>query len=457
MKPKPILKTESPLSRPIVALTRREPETDHVVQAVGMCGGLDHLPVGATVFVKPNIVFWTRMVDFPKYGVITTSPVVETVVRLLKDRGAGRIIIGEGTVTLSRGDVKTAAHAFESLGYNRLARRYGVEVINVLERPFEKVDTPAGVPLNFNVDFLECDFLVNLPVLKTHSQTVVSLGTKNLKGLIDIASRKRCHRLEDGLDLDRMVSLLPVRLPPSLTVIDGTYTNERGPGFDGRMRRLDLCLAGTDMLAVDMVGASILGWPPDRVPHLAHRAADLGRDPDLAGVEVAGLDPAGVKVAHEYSFPYTADGSLPLGLAKLGVSGLSYPKYDATLCTYCAMLNSVLLPAIGRAWLGRGGNPEAWDDVEVLTGKIARPTPGKKTTILLGNCMVKARRGDVDINRAVEVPGCPVEAGRVVEAFHQAGLEIDPMIIENLEAAPGAYLRRYLGKPEFDPADFSLD
>ena len=39
---------------------------------------------------------------------------------------------------------------------------------------------------------LESDFLVNIPVLKTHVQTVVSLGIKNIKGLIDIESRKKC-------------------------------------------------------------------------------------------------------------------------------------------------------------------------------------------------------------------------------------------------------------------------
>jgi len=83
-------------------------------------------------------------------------------------------------------DREIPAHAFEALGYNVLKKRYGIKPINAFERPFDKVDLSDGVVLNFNTDILHSDFVVNLPVLKTHAQAVVSLGMKNLKGMIDI-------------------------------------------------------------------------------------------------------------------------------------------------------------------------------------------------------------------------------------------------------------------------------
>ena len=55
------------------------------------------------------------------------------------------------------------------------------------------MDLVDGVKLSFNPDILNCDFVVNLPVMKTHIAAVVSLGIKNLKGVIDIPSRKECH------------------------------------------------------------------------------------------------------------------------------------------------------------------------------------------------------------------------------------------------------------------------
>ena len=68
-----------------VAIVHYERPLDSVRRAVDLCGGLDHLPRGAHVFIKPNIVFWTKSVPFPKWGVITTSRVVEDMVILLKE------------------------------------------------------------------------------------------------------------------------------------------------------------------------------------------------------------------------------------------------------------------------------------------------------------------------------------------------------------------------------------
>jgi len=67
------------------------------------------LPRYGKIFIKPNIVFWTRAVAFPKWGMITTSRVVEDTVALLKEHGIDNITIGEGTVVMDPKDNKTHA------------------------------------------------------------------------------------------------------------------------------------------------------------------------------------------------------------------------------------------------------------------------------------------------------------------------------------------------------------
>jgi uncharacterized protein (DUF362 family) len=233
------------------------------------------------VFIKPNIVFWTRFTPFPKWGVITTSRVVEDLVHLLKERGIEDITIGEGMVTREVKDPETPAHAFETLGYNLLKKRYGVRVVNVLERPFKKVDLGDGVALHFNIDFLESDFLVDLPVLKTHAQAVVSLGIKNLKGLININSRKKCHGADPQKDLHYMVGRLGKAAPPSLTVWTGLY-HRRG-GSTGRSAQQPL-IASADMLAADFVGARSWYEPARSSPSAPPRSGP-GR---IIGVNVVG-------------------------------------------------------------------------------------------------------------------------------------------------------------------------
>ena len=56
------------MSGTTVAVVRYEKPLESVRKAVELSGGLDRLPAGARVFIKPNIVFWTRATDFPKWG-----------------------------------------------------------------------------------------------------------------------------------------------------------------------------------------------------------------------------------------------------------------------------------------------------------------------------------------------------------------------------------------------------
>jgi uncharacterized protein (DUF362 family) len=434
-----------------VSIIRYEGPVYSVRQAVELCGGLKLLKRNYKVFIKPNIVFWTREVDFPKWGVITTSRVVQDIVLLLKEHGINDITIGEGIVTSSPEDYATPAHAFESLGYNELGRRYGVKSVNVFERPFEKVDLGDAVKLSFNRDIMHSDLVVDLPVMKTHAQTVVSLGIKNLKGTIDIRSRKKCHSPDPKRGLHFHVARLADAMPPILTVIDGIFTAERGPGFDGRMHRSDLLVASGDVLSADMVGSRLLGHQPAEVPYLTTAAGNHGRPLDLSDVEVLGQRIEEVAREHAWYFPYSEDNSLPLPMAKMGIRGLSYKKYDDTLCTYCSNINRVVLAAIAHAWKGCH-----WDEIEVLTGKTMVPTPGMNKTILLGKCIYQANKDNPDIKEMLAIKGCPPKWEQIVSALRQAGIEVDSNIFESIDALPGMYMKRYQDKPEFDSDLFKV-
>jgi len=438
------------MSKSVVSIVRYEKSLESVRRAVDLCGGLDHLPPNAKVFIKPNIVYWTRKVAFPKWGVITTSRMIEDIVVLLKERGVDDITIGEGMISLFK-DKETPAHALETLGYNLLNKRYGVKALNVFEREFREVDLGNGETLNFNADILDSDFVVDLPVLKTHAQTVVSLGIKNLKGMIDINSRKRCHNADPDKDLNYWVAKLVDPMPPMLTLLDGIYTTERGPAFDGRVRRSNLLVASADVLSADMVGAKVLGYAPSEVPHLVYAARNRNRPCDLSDIEVAGEEIEVVAAHHKYSFPYNKEGTLTLPMEKMGIKGLSYRKYDLTMCTYCSGMNGVALAAVAFAWKG-----EPWDDVEVLTGKSMQPTPGKKKTILFGKCMYQLHKDNPDINEMIAIKGCPPQPKSIIKAFHQAGIDINPSIIENVDVAPGFFMKRYEGKPEFEEKHFTV-
>ena len=435
----------------LVSIVKYEKPMESVRKAVERCRGLDHLPHKPRVFIKPNIVFWTRETNFPKYGVITTSRVVEDIVILLKDYGVDDILMGEGTVLSNPKATEIQDHAFDTLGYGALKERFGIKLVNIWERPFKTVDLGDGVVLKFNSDILESDFVVNLPVLKTHSMTIVSLGIKNLKGMIDIPSRKKCHNTDPAKDLHFMVARLADPMPPMMTLLDGIYTSECGPNIDGTMHRSNLVVASADVLSADMVGATVLGHSPADVPHLAHAARNRKRPVDLSDIEVAGESIDKVASPHRYDFPYTKDETLPLSISDMGVTGLSYYKYDLSLCTYCSGLTRTAMYAIAKAWQG-----DAWDDVEVLSGKVMQPRPGKKKTILFGKCMHQAHKDNPDINEIIAIKGCPPKPASVFRAFQQAGIQVDAKIFENIQRLPGQFFKRYEGRPEFEESHFQI-
>ncbi len=435
----------------IVSVVKYQKPLDSVRKAIDLAGGFERLKPGAKVFIKPNIVYWNRLVPFPKWGMITTSRVMEDTITLLAERGVKDITIGEGIITYDPKDKETPADAWEKLGYNTLAKRHGIKIVNLFERPYKKVDLGCGFPANVSADALDADFLIDMPVLKTHTQAVVSLGIKNLKGLLDMATRKKFHSADPTKNLHFNVAHIPNKVKPSLTIIDGIYTLERGPAMNGSAHRKDILVASTDVLSADLVGAKLLGFDPLIVKHLSIAAHDAGRPTDLSDVNVVGEPIESLASHHEWDFQYNDAGDLPLPFYKQGMKGIKYRKYDDTMCTYCSDVNAIILMGIKYAWDGK-----PFGDVEVLTGKLMKPTPGMKKTILVGQCIINANKDNPAINEAIPIKGCPPSKEALKDALTKAGIDLPDMFYNNLDKGGGLFMAKYRDKPEFDEKFYQI-
>ncbi len=435
-----------------VSIVKYEDNRDSVNQAINLADAFSGLKENDTVFLKPNIVGWSRLVPMPPWGMITTSRVMEDVVKALKDHGAGRIIIAEGTITHDPNDRETPAHAFETLGYNAMAKKYGVEIYNCFEREFSEVDLGDGVILNFSTDMLESDFVTSVPVLKTHAQTIVSIAQKNLKGCLDMESRKKCHAPSMDKDLDYHVAKLADILPNSCAIVDGIYTLERGPAYTGKARRMDVILASSDILAADIAGAAVLGFEASEIPHIKKACDAKGIEPAISSIEVKGEKLEDVASPHGWDFPYNEENTVPLHMQKAGIEGLIFPKFDLSLCSYCSGLIGLIQMAIGMSYKGK-----PFDKVEVLTGKMQTPTPDMNHTILLGKCQVKLNKEHPDIADHIKVPGCPPDINRIADALRDAGIDVDQSMFDNFEFAPALFMKRYENKPEFSQDFFRVE
>ena len=143
--------------------------------------------------------------------------------------------------------------------------------------------------------------------------------------------------------------------------------------------------------------------------------------------------------------------NLPYHLERLGVKGLSFPKYDHSICTYCSEFIGPIQVAVGKSWKG-----EPFDNIEILTGKIRRPASGRKHTILFGKCQVKLNKNHPDIQNAILVPGCPPKVEKLISGLKKTGMEVDPELFTQLDMAPGLFMKRYEEKPEFSHSFYRI-
>ncbi len=431
------------MGRNVTSIVKFNNDRSQVAQAVELAGGLSDLRPGSRVLLKPNLVMWDSFYPYPKFGVVTSSLVVEEMVKLLAEYGCSEIVIGEGSI-VDKGLGSDTKTAFAGLGYHTLRDRYGVKLVDFNDGPFERVEFD-GFALDVASPALQTDFLINLPVLKTHGSTKVSLGLKNLKGCLHTRSKMYCHHREKPLD--DFVSQLADAVKPSLTVIDGIYTLERGPVVNGRAYRSDIVVASCNPFAADAIGAQLLGYHPDEVSHI--RQFGDRHDISLADVDTVGEEVGKLARPLAWDWPWLPDNSGPEAFARQGISGIHYPKYDNTICSGCSYLNNYLLITLMGAYARMPFN-----GMEFLGGKTCVSQGGFSKTFLFGKCAMQLNRDNPMIREAVPIPGCPPGQKQILATLNSQRIPAD-------DAAYFAYrtslAKRYQGDPAFCEAHFQIE
>jgi len=105
-----------------VALIKKSDHPNALEAAIEMCDGFKQLKPEHKVLIKPNLVIGGRRGIFPPFGRVTTSALMEKLVRLLIDKGCRDITIGEGTGLVKEIDSNTPS-AFKFAGMDRIARQ----------------------------------------------------------------------------------------------------------------------------------------------------------------------------------------------------------------------------------------------------------------------------------------------------------------------------------------------
>lgn len=235
--------------------------------AFGLLGGLRaFIKKGEKVLVKPNMLSARP----PEDGVNTHTEVIRAVVRLVKECGAVPLI-GD-----TPGGFVSAKEAYASSGIKSVAEEEGIELAEVRD-----VRMKRGLPIASY--FFECDKIVSLPKMKTHSLVGLTGAIKNMYGAVSGLNKSECHkrfpRPEQFVNV-----LLDVfeTVTPHLVLMDAVLAMDgQGPAA-GRLRPAGLLIAGQDSVALDSLFSHLIGISPLDVPATkeAHRRGLGETNPD---------------------------------------------------------------------------------------------------------------------------------------------------------------------------------
>jgi len=255
----------------VVPVTDTVQET--VRRAMTLAGFEEHLERGKPTSLKVNLG-WDLFIP----GSITSPWVLEGVIQTLKD-WAGPISVVESDQVLENIEL-----AFRKCRLQEICDRYGVKWVNMTNIEQVLVDVPQGkifTSIHLPKILLETQ-VVTVPVMKTHAKTQITGAIKNQWGCISKMRHNYHLVLSDALaDINSVIR-------PAFSVLDATIALEGNGPKSGTPRIINKVLASADIVAIDTISATLMGFDSSNIEHLQKCAERCLGTNSLEQIEIAG-------------------------------------------------------------------------------------------------------------------------------------------------------------------------
>ena len=247
------------------------------------------------ILLKPNIV------SFEPYPTTTHPEVLEACLEFflgLKTRsrnlehknkvwhGARISLRGKKEVLVADGPAPDAGSSKKIIAehpLNKICDKFQLPLVNLCLEPMKKIKTKS---FEFKISTIpfEYDFIISLPVLKSHGATGITGALKNQFGLIAPKDRIIFHTVP-WKDIHKAIAELNLAIKPNFWIVDAVQTliNANEVRHGGKFKELGYMLAGKDPVSLDIEGLKLLqkvdpglkDKKPEDILHLKY-AIDLG-------------------------------------------------------------------------------------------------------------------------------------------------------------------------------------
>jgi uncharacterized protein (DUF362 family) len=365
--------------------------------------GIDRSEIGDTrIFIKPNA---GRLVG-PRTGINTNPETVAAVIDHFIELGFTNIVIAESPIL----GVK-ALESLEKCGITEVARARNIPLIDLDAEPPVTVEIPDGrviQKLRVCKEVLENNYIISVPVIKTHMHTQVSLGLKNMKGCLYGREKVLLHQLPPSdaaippsKPLDMAIADMARILIPDLTVIDGTIAQEGLGPSAGFPKETGIVLASRNCLACDTVAVELMGFDPAKVHHLRETILQKKENDSRYDFEKNQItvDPPSYR-------DWTTQFMPPPDKVSLEYANVAVEDRDS--CSACL---STVLMFLKRYYTDFADYLSAEKPLRIAIGKAIGPQ--NETTLLIGNCTVKQK------GRGIFIQGCPPVASQIASEIEK--------------------------------------
>jgi len=249
-------------------------------RTIELLGGMGSILNGKRqALLKPNFVAGRPA----RTGATTNLDLIATVAEAVHAAGAVPLLCETPGTEFDR----DATYAI--LGLEEFCRRHDIGIARPDDRWLEVRPAGARRLKRFRVPAqLAESCLINLPVLKTHVVSGMSVAMKNLMGLLPREDRRTMHTLgiqQCIVDLNRGIK-------PDLSIVDGSVGQDGDGPLYGHAADLGMLVAGRDSLAVDLVCCGLVKVDLRSIGHFRLGLSQLGpRQPRLLGDDVVAEQP----------------------------------------------------------------------------------------------------------------------------------------------------------------------
>ncbi len=346
---------------------------------------------GKKVLLKPN----AGRVAQPEKGITTHPQVVAAAIDFFREF-ASTVAIGESPIS----GVKTM-EAFEETGIASVARDRNCPLLDLDKNKPVITEIPKSITvksLKICKEIFEFDYIVSIPVIKTHMHTGITLAIKNMKGCLWRRSKVLFHMLPEikgckEKPIDVAIAEMSTVLKPHFSIIDGTICMEGMGPSAGNPRPIDTVIAGENPFMVDAVTCALIGIDPASIPHIRMGAALNKTTIDLDKIDILPRNWKNYIVAFETS---------PSSFS------IQYPNiivHDRNSCSACQSSLFLFLKQYGKKLL----DYFPVENINIAIGKGNSNLPEK--TICIGNCTLNSK------TKGIYIQGCPPVSSEILRSI----------------------------------------